>query len=82
MCKCGGDEIDQLLDTRTVSKLILQDSRDVVHNIRNERAALIGVGGARVTATETGQAGIFGKSRIVPGSGAICISQRQFGDKF
>ena len=25
---------------------------------------------------------MFGKSRIVPGSGAICISQRQFGDNF
>ena len=35
-----------------------------------------------MTATETGQAGVFGKSRIVPGAGAICISQRQFGDKF
>ena len=33
-------------------------------------------------ATETGEAGVFGKSRIVPGSGAICISQRQFGSKF
>ena len=54
----------------------------MVHNIRNETTSLIGVGGARVTATETGQAGVFGKSRIVPGSGAICISQRQFGDKF
>ena len=82
VCKCGGDEIDLLLDTGTVSKLVPEDSRDVVHNIRKERAALIGVGGARVTATETGQAGVFGKSRIVPGGGAICISQRQFGDKF
>ena len=54
----------------------------MVQNIRNERAALIGVGGARVTATEIGQAGVFGKSRIVPGGGAICISQRQVGDKF
>ena len=82
MCKCGADEIDLLLDTGTVSNLVPEDSRDVVHNIRNERAALIGVGGARVTATETGQAGVFGISRIVPGGGAICISQRQFGDKF
>ena len=51
VCKCGGDEIDLLLDTGTVSNLVPEDSRDVVHNIRNERAALIDVGGARVTAT-------------------------------
>ena len=33
-------------------------------------------------ARETGQAGVFGKSRIVLGTGAICTSQRQFGGKF
>ena len=54
----------------------------VVQDIRNETASLVGVGEARVQASETGVAGVFGKSRIVPGSGAICISQRQFGDKF
>ena len=48
--------------------------------IKNETTSLIGVGGARVTATETGQAGEFGKSKIVPGAGATFISQRQFGD--
>ena len=53
----------------------------MVQDIRNEHTSLLGVGGARVLATETGEAGVFGKSRIVPGSGAICISQRQFGDK-
>ena len=51
VCKCGGDDIDLLLDTGTVSNLVPEDSRDVVYNIRNERAVLIGVGGARVTAT-------------------------------
>ena len=82
VCKCGGDEIDLLLDMGTASNLVPEDQREVVHDIRSERTALIGVGGVHVTATETGQAGVFGKSRIVPGSGAICISQRQFGDKF
>ena len=42
----------------------------------------MGVGGACVVATEIGQAVVFGKSRIVPGSGAIGISQRQFYNKF
>ena len=65
MCKCEGDTIDLLLDTGTVSNLVPEDQRSVVQDIRNERTALIGVGGARVTATETGQAGVFGKSRIV-----------------
>ena len=59
-----------------------EDQRGVVQNIRSENTSLIGVGGARVLARETGQAGVFGKSRIVPGTGAICISQRQFGGKF
>ena len=62
--------------------MVPEDQRDVVQDIRNERTSLLGVGGARVLATETGEAGVFGKSRIVPGSGAICISQRQFGSKF
>ena len=82
VCKCEGDYIDLLLDTGTVSNLVPEGQREVVNNIKNETTSLIGVGGARVTATETGQAGVFGKSRIVPGAGAICISQRQFGDKF
>ena len=50
----------------------------MVHYIRNEPR----VGGASVTATKTEQAGVFGKSRIVPGSAAVCIAQYQFGDKF
>ena len=33
-------------------------------------------------ATETGEAGVFGESRIIPGAWAICISQLQFGDRF
>ena len=82
VCKCEGDVIDLLLDTGTVSNLVPEGQRGVVHDVRNEPTSLIGVGGARVMATETGQAGVFGKSRIVPGAGAICISQRQFGDKF
>ena len=81
MCKCGGDEIDLLLDTGTVSNLVPEDKRDVVHDIRSERAALIGVGGERVTSTETGQTGVFGKSRIMPGSGAICISHQSKGEQ-
>ena len=59
-----------------------EDQQEVLQDIRCERTVLLGIGGARVMATETGEAGVFGKSRIVPGSGAICISQRQFGDKF
>ena len=55
VCKCEGDTIDLLLDTGTVSNLVPEDRRDVVHNIPNETTSLIGVGGARVTATETGQ---------------------------
>ena len=82
VCKCETGVIDLILDTGTVSNLVPQDRRDVVQSIRSERAALLGVGGARVTATETGEAGVFGKSRIVPGTGAICVSQRQFGGKF
>ena len=82
ICKCEGNTIDLLLDTGTVPNLVPEDQRGVVQNIYNEKTSLIGVGGARVLATETGQAGVFGKSRIVPGTGAICISQRQFGDKF
>ena len=82
VCRCDSGTIDLLLDTGTVSNLVPEDQRDVVQDIRNERTALMGVGGARVLATETGEAGVFGKSRIVPGSGAICISQRQFGSKF
>ena len=78
VCKCSHDVIDLLLDTGTVSNLVPEEHRDVVQDIRNERASLLGVGGARVTATETGEAGVFGKSRIVPGTGAICISQRKF----
>ena len=82
VCKCEGDTIDFLLDTGTVSNLVPEDQRGVVQNIRSENTSLIGVGGARVMARETRQAGVFGKSRIVPGTGAICISQRQFGGKF
>ncbi len=66
----------------TVSDLVPEDQRGVVQNIYNEKTSLIGVGGARVLGTETGQAGVFGKSRISPGTGAICISQRHFGDQF
>ena len=76
VCRCDSGTIDLLLDTSTVSNLVPEEQRDVVQDIRSERTALMGVGGARVLATETGEAGVFGKSRIVPGSGAICISQR------
>ena len=82
VCKCFHDVIDLLLDTGTISNLVPEKHRDVVQDIRNERASLLGVGGARVTAIETGEAGVFGKLRIVPGTGAIFISQRLFGDKF
>ena len=57
VCKCEGDTVDRLLNRGSVSNLVSEDRRDVVHNIRNETTSLIGVGGARVTATETGQAG-------------------------
>ena len=67
VCKCEGDTVDRLLNRGSVSNLVSEDRRDVVHNIRNETTYLIGV---------------FGRSRIVSGSGAICISQRQFGEKF
>ena len=82
VCRCGADEIDLLLDTGTVSNLVPEESRCVLSAVKKEKASLLGVGGARVTATEAGIAGIFGKARIVPGSGAICISQKQFGGKF
>ena len=36
-----------------------------MHDIKNRTASLIRVGGARVTATESRQAGVFGQSRIV-----------------
>ena len=80
ICKCEDDVIDLLLDTGTVSNIVPEDRRDLVQDIRDEHTSLIGVGGARVTTRETGEAGVFGRSRIVPGTGAICISQRQFGD--
>ena len=82
VCQRDSGTIDLLVDTGTVSILVPEDQRDVVQDIPNERSFLLRVGGARVLATETGEAGIFGKSRIVPGSGAICISQRRFGSKF
>ena len=59
-----------------MSNLVPEDQRGVVQNIRSENTSLIGVEGANVMARETGQAGVFGKSRIVPGTGVICISQR------
>ena len=65
-----------------MSYITNKDQRGVVQNIRSENTSLIGVGGARVMTRETGQAGVSGKSRIIPGTGAICISQRQFGGKF
>ena len=61
VCKCEGDTIDLLLDTGTVSNLVPEDQRGVVQNIRSENTSLIGVGGARVMARETGQAGVFWK---------------------
>ena len=54
VCKCWGHEIDLLLDTGTVSNLGIEDQREVGYDIRSKRAALVGVGGARVTMTETG----------------------------
>ena len=74
--------IDLILDTGTVSNLVPEDSRDLLKNIHSEEVTLIGVGGAQVAANETGTTGIFGKARIVPGTGAICVSQRQFGNDF
>ena len=65
VCKCEGNTIDLLLDTGTVSNEVPEDQ-----NIYNEKTSLLDVGGARVLATETGQAGVFGKFRIVPGTGA------------
>ena len=59
------DVIRALSTYGTVSNLVPEDQRDVVQDIRNERTALMGVGGARVLATETGEAGVFGKSREV-----------------
>ena len=76
------DTIDLLLDTGNVSNLVPEDQGDVVQDIHNERTALMGVGRARELATETGEAGVFGKSRILPGSGAICILQCRCGSKF
>ena len=46
--------IDLLLDTGTVSNLVPEDQHAVVQDIRNETASLVGVGGARVLASETG----------------------------
>ena len=74
--------IDLILDTGTVSNLVPEDSRELLKNIHTEDVTLVGVGGAQVTANETGSTGIFGKARIVPGTGAICVSQRQFGNDF
>ena len=74
--------IDLILDTGTVSNLVPEDSRDLLKDIHTEDVTLVGVGGAQVNANETGSTGIFGKARIVPGTGAICISQRQFSNNF
>ena len=74
--------IDLILDTGTVSNLVPEDSKELLKNIHTEDVTLIGVGGAQVTASETGSTGVFGKARIVPGTGAICVSQRQFGRDF
>ena len=60
VCRCDSGTIDLLLDTGTVSNLVPEDQRDVVQDIRNERTALLGVGGARVLATETlGNRGLY-----------------------
>ena len=53
--------IDLLLDTGTVSNIVPEDRRDLVQDIHDEHTSLIGVGGARVVARETGQAGVFGR---------------------
>ena len=74
--------IDLILDTGTVSNLVPEESRELLKNIHTEDVTLVGVGGAQVIANETGSTGIFGKARIVPGTGAICVSQRQFGNDF
>ena len=63
VCKSEGDTIDLLLDSGTVSNLVPEGQREVVHNIKNETTSLIGVGGVRVKVTETGQAGVFGKTQ-------------------
>ena len=45
-CLCESAEIDLLLDTGTVSNLVPEDRREVIQEIKPERAALLGVGGA------------------------------------
>ena len=82
ICRGGAKTIDLILDTGTVSNLVPEDQRDLVQNLHAEDTALMGVGGTRVLARETGETGVFGKTRIVPGTGAICVSQRQFGRDF
>ena len=57
--------------TRAAVTPATRDRRDLVQDIRDEHTSLIGVGGARVVARETGEAGVFGRSRIVPGTGVI-----------
>ena len=83
VCKCEGDTIDLLHDTGTVSNLVPEGKRGMVHNIRNETTSLIGVGGARVMATKTGQAGVlFWQVQDRSRSWSDWyFTQRQFGDK-
>ena len=56
ICKCEDDVIDLLLETGTVSNIVPEDRRDLVQDIRDEQTSLIEVGGAHVTARETGEA--------------------------
>ena len=37
VCKCEGDTIDLLLDSGTLSNLVPEGQREVVHNIKQER---------------------------------------------
>ena len=53
--------IDLILDTGTVSNLVPEDSKELLKNNHTEDVTLVGVGGAQVTASETGNTGVFGK---------------------
>ena len=43
ICRCGGDMIDLLLDTGTVSNLVPEESRSVLSDVKKEKASLLGV---------------------------------------
>ena len=74
--------IDLVYDTGTSSNLVPEHCRQLVDDIKHEDVKLLGVGGATVMTSEAGRAGVFGRARIVPGNGPICISQAQSGKFF